>query len=363
MVIGGRGTQATGGGKAVQAVSRAARCMAVPLLLAGCSSASQSSINPVNWWHHLEGGEIAKQRPPPPGSNQPYPNLATVPPRPATPDKKQLELITQGLVADRAHAEYMTAAAPIADPSSPQASPGLFGTGSMPPPPPPGAPTSAPTASASLSAASGPPTQPATQPPKPSPAPRGAVQSAALSPPAAAPPPAVGAATAPAAGSANVPPSGPAAGTARPGAPVAATAAANVPPPPTPAIPDAPPPPPNVPGAPPMAVAAATPPATPATQRPGEVRIEFVAGSSELPPGANDILKELVAQRGSAAIALTGHGDATSEDPAIQSAALSLALARAQATAKALVADGVPESSIRVGAEASGRGAVARLIQ
>jgi outer membrane protein OmpA-like peptidoglycan-associated protein len=112
-----------------------------------------------------------------------------------------------------------------------------------------------------------------------------------------------------------------------------------------------------------MTVATATPPATPATQRPGEVRIEFVAGSSALPPGANDLLKQLVTQRGSATIALTGHGDATSEDPAVQSAALSLALARAQATAKALVADGVPEAAIRVGAEASGRGAIARLIQ
>jgi outer membrane protein OmpA-like peptidoglycan-associated protein len=112
-----------------------------------------------------------------------------------------------------------------------------------------------------------------------------------------------------------------------------------------------------------MTVATAAPSATPAAQRPGEVRIEFVAGSSELPPGANDLLRELVARRGSAAIALTGHGDATSEDPAVQSAALSLALARAEATVKALVADGVPESSIRVGAEASGRGAVARLIQ
>jgi outer membrane protein OmpA-like peptidoglycan-associated protein len=345
--------------------------MAVPLLLAGCSSSPQSSINPVNWWHQLEGGEIAKQRPPPPGSNQPYPNLAAVPPRPAAPDKKQLESITQGLVADRAHAEYMAAATPIADPSSPQASPGLFGMGSMPPPPPAGTPTSAPTASASLSAASGPPTPPAPQgpPPKPQPAPRGAVQSAALSPPATAPAPGVSAATAPPTGSANVPSPGPAAGTAKPGTPVAAAAGANTPPAPQaaagppPAIPAAPPAPPKVPGAPPMTVAAATPPATPTTQRPGEVQIEFVAGSSELPPGANDMLKELVAQRGSAAIALTGHGDATSEDPAMQSAALSLALARAQATAKALVADGVPESSIRVGAEASGRGAVARLIQ
>jgi hypothetical protein len=170
MVIGRRGAQTTGGVKVVQAVGSVACRMAVPLLLAGCSSSSQSSMNPVNWWHHLEGGEIAKQRPPPPGTNQPFPNLASVPARPAAPDKKQLDAITQGLVADRAHAEYMAAATPIADPSSPQASPGLFGAGTMPAPPPPGTATSAPAASASLAAASASPA-PAGSPPKPSPAP------------------------------------------------------------------------------------------------------------------------------------------------------------------------------------------------
>ena len=342
MVIGGRGAQTTGGVKVVQAVGRAGCRMAVPLLLAACSSFSQSSMNPVNWWHHLEGGEIAKQRPPPPGTNQPFPNLASVPARPAAPDKKQLAAITQGLVADRAHAEYMAAATPIADPSSPQASPGLFGAGTMPAPPPPGTATSAPAASASLAAASAPPAPPAPAGAPPRPAPGGAVQRSA---PAAGP---------------GVP-----AAAASAGATTAANAASGPPaaagPPPT--IPAAPPSPPNLPGAPRATVASNAPPVRPAAQRPGEVQIEFVAGSSALPPGADDLLKGLAAQRGAAAIALTGHGDATSEDPAVQSAALSLALARAQAAAKVLVADGVPESAIRLGAEASGRGADARLIQ
>jgi len=341
MVIGGRGAQTTGGVKVVQAVGRAGCRMAVPLLLAACSSFSQSSMNPVNWWHQLEGGEIAKQRPPPPGTNQPFPNLASVPARPAAPDRQQLDAITQGLVADRAHAEYMAAATPIADPSSPQASPGLFGAGTMPAPPPPGTANPAPAASASLAAASAPPTPPAPAGSPPKPAPRGAVQSAAPAPPAGASAAASGATTT----AAN--------------APSAPPAAAG--PPPT--IPAAPPSPPNLPGAPPAKVASVTPPVGPAKQRPGEVQIEFVAGSSALPPGANDLLKELAAKRGTAAIALTGHGDATSEDPAVQSAALSLALARAQAAAKALVANGVPESAIRLGAEASGRGANARLIR
>ena len=42
-------------------------------LLAGCSTLS--SMNPVNWWHRQEGGKIAEQRPPPPGADQPYPNI------------------------------------------------------------------------------------------------------------------------------------------------------------------------------------------------------------------------------------------------------------------------------------------------
>ena len=47
----------------------------------------------------------------------------------------------------------------------------------------------------------------------------------------------------------------------------------------------------------------------------------------------------------------------TSSDPDAQAAALSLGLSRAQAVANALVADGVPATAVRVGAEAGGRGA------
>ena len=34
-------------------------------------------MNPVSWWHDLQGGKIAEERPPPPGADQPYPNLAS----------------------------------------------------------------------------------------------------------------------------------------------------------------------------------------------------------------------------------------------------------------------------------------------
>ena len=86
-------------------------------LLAGCSSLP-SSINPVEWWHGLEGGAIAEQRPPPPGANEPYPNLATVPEKPAAMDAAARERIAQALIADRTNAQHAAAAAPLADPSS-----------------------------------------------------------------------------------------------------------------------------------------------------------------------------------------------------------------------------------------------------
>jgi outer membrane protein OmpA-like peptidoglycan-associated protein len=97
--------------------------------------------------------------------------------------------------------------------------------------------------------------------------------------------------------------------------------------------------------------------------QPGAITIEFVAGSSDLPPGANDLLKELAATRGNGVIAVTGHGDVGSDDPAAQVTGLNLGLARAQAAAKALASDGVPTADVRVGAEAAGRGLDARLIQ
>src|SRR6202035_946132 len=73
-------------------------CMsaAFALLLSGCSS-FPASVNPVSWWHDLQGGKIAEDRPPPPGADQPYPNLASVPPKPAPPDRATLANIANAL--------------------------------------------------------------------------------------------------------------------------------------------------------------------------------------------------------------------------------------------------------------------------
>jgi len=128
--------------------------MAAPLL-AGCSS--HSAMNPVNWWHSLEGGKIAEERPPPPKDNAPYPNLATVPAKPSAPDRVALDALSASLVADRANAQHIAETTPLADPSNPGASPALFGRGTAAPPTPPAAPGAEPAASATLQAATAPP--------------------------------------------------------------------------------------------------------------------------------------------------------------------------------------------------------------
>ena len=307
------------------------------LLLSGCSSLP-SSINPVEWWHGLQGGAIAEQRPPPPGADQPYPNLATVPAKPASPDMKLHQQIADALVADRANAQYAAASAPLPDPSSPTASPALFGRGSAPPPAPA---ASADAASASLDAATAPPAPPpAKNATPPSTAPVGQVGSAPLAPPP---------------------------GSDVPGSTSAQDAAA------PPALPTTPPMPPTLPGAPTSAVARPSPPPT-APPKPAAVAtapkevgqpvpVGFEPGSAVLPADSAAALKALAGTRKSATVLVTGFGEAASADPQAQSAALTLGLSRAQAMAAALATDGVPAASVRVDAQASGRGGVARLIE
>lgn len=82
-----------------------------------------------------------------------------------------------------------------------------------------------------------------------------------------------------------------------------------------------------------------------------------------MPSLAADQLKQLAARRGDGVIAVTGYGDAASNDPDAQAAALTLGLSRANAMAAALAADGVPATSVQVDAEAIGRGGTARLVQ
>jgi len=92
-------------------------------------------------------------------------------------------------------------------------------------------------------------------------------------------------------------------------------------------------------------------------------QLEFVRGTATLSPEVTAAVKQFATTRGAAAILVTGYGDAEGSDPAAQTVALSLGLSRAQAVANALSADGVPAASVRVAAEAGGRGVVLRLLQ
>ncbi len=384
MLSSGSGGQPRSAGRQVQAGcslqsdSTGLRCRwfapLFALLVSGCSS-FPSSMNPVSWWHDLQGGKIAEERPPPPGADQPYPNLATVPPKPAQPDRAALANIAKALVADRTNAQHAAAAAPIADPSLPSASPGLFGRGTVPPPPPP-PPPGTQQAAATMAAAEAPPA-PATPPPSPAPAlapatpsppptsgaeavappakaPVGAVQSAPLAPPgSAAQPPAEAAAPPPPLPTAPPPPPN-----------LSNTASGEPSPPPAAASPSSPAPvaaPAPAPSPAPATVAAATPPPPPNPAN--TISVTFVNGSAALPPDAAETLKQFAARRGGGVIAVTGYGDAASNDPAAQSAALTLGLSRAQAIAAALTSAGVPSSAVQVDATAIGRGATARLVQ
>jgi outer membrane protein OmpA-like peptidoglycan-associated protein len=93
------------------------------------------------------------------------------------------------------------------------------------------------------------------------------------------------------------------------------------------------------------------------------VSVTFVAGSATVPASAADTLKQLAARRGNGVIAVTGYGEATGNDPDRQSAALALALSRAQAMAATLASAGVPASAVQVDAAAIGRGGSARLVK
>ncbi|WP_158926867.1 hypothetical protein [Acidisphaera sp. S103] len=329
-------------------------------LLAGCSTIS--TMNPVNWWHRQEGGKIAQERPAPPGADQPYPNMATVPVKPAPPDEKAMKDLTDSLVADRTNAQHAAEAAPLADPSSPTASPSLFGVGTAPPPPPPGTtpagttppgvnppaksgPTGSlgtPVASASMPAVNAPVTPPSA-------APRKSVQSAPL-----APPPASAASTS---GPATPPAKTASAGTAPAAEPDAGASPAG----PPPALPAAPPPRPAVAGPPPAPVVAPQPMPAPAGS--ASATIVFLEKASNLTPPAADEVKAFAAKRGKGTISVIGYGDSMSSDPDAQSAAVNLGLSRAQSIVTVLRAAGVPATAIRVSAEASGRGAALQVLQ
>ena len=338
------------------------------LALASLAACSQPSLNPANWYHALEGGKVADERPAPPQVNAPYPNLASVPQRPAPIDAAARGLIAQGLVADRTNAQYSASLAPLTAPPNPV---------NRPLPPAPRA-AGEEAAGASLPAATAQPAAPAVRPIGPLGPPQANLPNVPMTAPRAAP-------TKTVASSALPPPAAPSPAAAEDAPTVGARADAVLragrsaePAASLPSVPEAPPPPPMLPGA----VAEATPPSVPkaalaptavvaAPSAPaaepatsvGAALIAFQAGSSELPASALVSLKMLSQQRGGNPIAVTGYGDLASTEANAQARALPLALERARVVAARLLAIGVPAAAIRINAEAQGRGAAARIVR
>lgn len=301
---------------------------------------------PIDWWHDLQGGRIAADRPPPPGVNDPYPNLAEVPPRPTPTDATTRRTLTAQLASERDRTERAAARDPIV-PASAAAAGAKPGTA-------PGTPgATGPAASRAAAAAGKTPAPPGAAPapaPGTSAAPPSATPAAAPSDAGSEPSKAVlDAASAPQA----PPPPRRRAGSAPP-----AVAAGGAPPAsgPLPALPTGAPPLPQLPGLPASTFAPPAPRPLP------EAVIPFAHGSAALPDSADAALRALAARRAGGGVVVQAGGDAEGAGPDQQAAAVPLGLARARAIQAALVADGVPATAIRIEAAGLGRTGAARLL-
>jgi len=299
-----------------------AAILAITVGLAGCGPNNPVS-SPVDWWHHLQGGEIAASRPPPPGADLPYPHVFTIPPKPTPPTAAFRQTVQTQLTQDRDITQRLAAHTPI-------------DLNAVPPPPPPPKPAAA-------AAGPGPGSD------------KGADDTAnAILPAADAPPPSPTAPTAQTAPS-PAPDGGPA-----PGTPVTLAGA----PPDEAALPDipaAPPPPATFETVAAQPEPSPQPPAPPSTMPPGAHRVLFATGDAKFNPSQKDVLEDIVVHRGKGVIAIEGHGEAKADTPDAQQAALDLGLKRAAAIAANLMADHhVPPDKILLGATAFGRDATVR---
>ena len=342
MAFFGCGRQPRDAGAFVQATGIPAWLRPVPVFVLACAlsvggCSDNPSSGPLAWWNSAVGGKIAEQRPPPPGSTDPYPNLATVPTKPAAANTAEWNKRTTDLITDRIQADQAAALAPIPPPVAASASPktGL---------PPPTAPNQEPAASAALVGVT---------PPQPG---NGSGASNTTGQTATAPRGTKAQAAVPAGGSG--------AGAAASTVPSTAglSTAQRVANGQLPALPDEVPPRPGIAPPPPPPLVPVTVTAPVAAPAAG-TEIDFSQNSAALNDPALAEVKALAAARGDRGIAITGYGGATSSDPVVQSDAVSLGLSRAQALATALVAQGVPYAMLRLNAEAAGRGASLRLLQ
>ena len=112
-------------------VQAKAGVVCVALALGGCGGDPLSG--PVDLFHDLQGGEIAAQRPPPPGAGQPYPKLGSVPGRPVLPAASYRNGLAAQLLAERDRTERVAADTPVeAVPPLPTALPVAAAAGAAP---------------------------------------------------------------------------------------------------------------------------------------------------------------------------------------------------------------------------------------
>ncbi len=283
-------------------------------------------MTPVGWWHDLSGGEIAANRPPPPGADLPYPHIYSIPPKPVLPSTSFRDTVETRLVQERDDTERLAAHTPIV-------------VEAVPPPPAPTPPAPSPqSAQAPGTEAAEPTTANATLP----------AADAAPAPAQPAPQPHQAVATAP--------DGGPALGSTLVMAGLPPEAAE------LPNVPDAPPPPATFEGI-PAQPAPSRPPPLPAHTSPAAqgVAVFFAPGSADLDTSQDITIKDVASHVGHGAVEVEGHGGAASDTPSGQAAAIALGLQRAQAVAKELQLQHVPASAIRISATAFGLGASLRL--
>jgi outer membrane protein OmpA-like peptidoglycan-associated protein len=302
--------------------------LACATLLGGCDPLQK----PIDLYHGLEGGEIAAERPPPPGAGQPYPHIGTVPDKPTLPTPGFRTALYSQLAAERDQKEVLAADLPVQN--------------TPPPPRPAPAAPAAPTATAGAATPAG-PQAPSTVPASPGADAAGSnatIDAAEAAPNASA----KAAETAPPA-----PPHDAALQIA--GDPVDT---ANLP-----LVPDGPPAPAAI-----ESGVAAEPAPTPRLRPepsplPNGKPIYFASGSDVVQASQNETLSDLAGHRGkTGVIDIIGLGEADSDTPLGQEAAIDLGLRRARAVAGALAALHVPQNAMRLSARPFGRGALVRVL-
>jgi outer membrane protein OmpA-like peptidoglycan-associated protein len=291
--------------------------LAACALLCGCDPLEK----PIDLFHGLEGGEIAAERPPPPGAGEPYPHVGTVPDRPGVPTPAFRNAMQTELATERDQKELLAADLPMEKvPPPPQAAPASPAAGAAAAPgaaqPPANTQADAADSSATIAAAdSKTPAAPAGPPPPP---------------------------------------------------PLPADAKLQIVGEPLqfgtlPLVPDAPPAPATFEGVPPEPMPSPRLLPQPVPLPKGKP-VFFANGSDVITPSQKQSIGEIAGSRGKKSIEIIGLGEAEFDTPLGQEAAIDLGLRRARAVADTFAAMHVPQTAMRLSARPYGRGALIVLL-